>query len=80
MFVFRLVFGKIPIPVTLFMFESYNEDMLRRMLLIALRRRYSDDVEFIVLRRVSISDTFLFSSLPAKHIIIRRERFEKEDS
>ena len=50
------------------MLESYNEDMFRRMLLIALRIRYSDDVEFMVLRRVSISDTFLFSSFPVKHI------------
>ena len=63
------------------MLESYNEDMFRRMLLIALRIRYSDDVEFMVLRRVSISDTFLFSSFPVKHISYKRlDRLEKEDS
>ena len=63
------------------MLESYNEDMFRRMLLIALRIRYSDDVEFMVLRRVSISDTFLFSSFPVKHISKERlDRLEKEDS
>ena len=55
-------------PVFLFVFELYKEDMFSKMLFIAFRMRYSEELEFIVLRMVSISDTFLVTSLPVKPI------------
>ena len=55
-------------PVFLFVFELYKEDMFSKMLFIAFRIRYSEELEFIVLRMVSISDTFLVTSLPVKPI------------